>query len=226
LKSALIVLVCFALLAGLLGFISIRGRRATMSQGASATESKLDSSWNYQIGLPVTRPDHDVSITFQIKPDSGPSSTTQAWLATYSAEGHTVRFIIEIDNSNRTETHGIPMQFGKGRLIAVEGSDDRSILPALAFALGGVLPMNTTKERMLVFDYVHFGDRMSPIPGGGFQFKPPGDWTAMKLFFDGATEDDQATVYFSLNAEHGEAQFSMSNSDYGDPVLRHLATVL
>ncbi len=171
-------------------------------------------------------PDHDASLTFDIKPAPSPAQGKQTWLASFSGNGHTALFTIEIDPSNRVETHGIPMHFGKGRIVANNNSDDRSLLPSLAFALGGSIPRSISKQRVLPFDYVHFGDNLSAITGGGFQFKPAGDWTAMKLFFDGTTEDDHGTVYFSIAPRTGLAQFSMSNSDYGDIVLKHLATVL
>lgn len=184
------------------------------------------STWDYKVGLPIIPPDHDASLTLQVTSKATSQTGGQNWEASYSQGGHTARFIIEFDRSDRTEDHGIPMKFGKGRILSRQDSDNASLLPALGTALGGTVPTNITKQPELPFDYVHFGDNMSPIAGGGFAFNPSGDWTAMKLFFDGMTEDDSATVYFSLNPVAKEAQFSMSNSEYGDPILRHLATVL
>jgi len=221
-----ILLSIFVALGCVAGFLYARSRKPKSPANPAPSESDPDSSWDYKIGLPVIPPHHDASITFQIVPATASSANSAACLASYSGGGHTARVTIEIDPSDRTETHGIVMSFGKGRLIADNTSDDTAVIPALAFALGGAIPKEVRKQPLLPFDYVNFGSQMSTVDGGGFQFKPAGDWTAMKLFFDGETEDDQATVYFSLNLKDGLAQFSMSNSDYGDPILRHLATVL
>lgn len=225
-KSNLVLLVSFALLAGLVSFVSIRGRWAAKQVTPNPSGSEVDSSWNVKIGLPIIPPDHSDIVTFQIQPSQVIPPGTQRWTASYSSGGHTARFGIDIDASDRTEVHMVPMEFGKGRLVAIDGSDNSSLMEALAFALDGKVPADPSRLRILPFDYVHFGDNMSPIPGGGYQFKPSGDWTAMKIFFDGVTEDDSATVYFSLNTVTGEGRFSMSNSDYGDPVLRHFASIL
>ena len=59
-------------------------------------------------------------------------------------------------------------------------------------------------------------------PRGGFSAKPGGGWITTKVFLS----DGEAEVYLNLNPSIGIAEFSIKDEDYGDIVLRELATIL
>jgi hypothetical protein len=65
---------------------------------------------------------------------------------------------------------------------------------------------------------------MSRLPQGGFAENPRGDWTAMKLFL--GKGEDEAEIFFNINAVAGQGEFSIKDEDYGDAVLKELASVL
>ena len=65
---------------------------------------------------------------------------------------------------------------------------------------------------------------LSQAPGGGFNTNPPGGWTAMKIFIGEGEQESE--VFVNLNPAIGKGQFSIKDADYGDKVLKQLATVL
>jgi hypothetical protein len=76
----------------------------------------------------------------------------------------------------------------------------------------------------LAFTYVNLGDNLSQAPGGGFNARPPGDWTAIKIFI--GEGEQEAEVFINFNTAIGKGQFSIKDPDYGDLVLKQLAKVL
>jgi hypothetical protein len=71
---------------------------------------------------------------------------------------------------------------------------------------------------------VSFGKNQSQAPGGGFQPKPPGHWTPMKIFIGEGQQESQ--LFLNLNPVIKKGQFSIKDADYGDIVLAQLARVL
>ena len=65
---------------------------------------------------------------------------------------------------------------------------------------------------------------MSQATGGGFGAKPPGNWTAIKIFLGAG--DQEGEVFLNLNPKIGKGQFSMKDAEYGELVLTELAKVL
>lgn len=61
-------------------------------------------------------------------------------------------------------------------------------------------------------------------PGGGFNASPPGNWIAIKIFI--GEGEQEAEVFLNFNTIIGKGQFSIKDPDYGDLVLKKLATVL
>jgi hypothetical protein len=57
---------------------------------------------------------------------------------------------------------------------------------------------------------------------GGFTSKPPGSWTATKLFL----ADGEGEVFMNLNARDGFGEFSIKDEEYATIVVIELAKVL
>jgi len=117
------------------------------------------------------------------------------------------------------------MSSGQGAILSESGSDASTMLAALKKALEAKhLPASVRKTSRVPFEYVILGEHDSQAQGGGFSVKPPGNWTAMKIFLgDG---DDECEVFLNFNPVSRKAQFSEKDIDYGDMVVAKLATVL
>jgi len=118
------------------------------------------------------------------------------------------------------------MKSGKGRFVAEPGSDASVLLSDLKKALEAkAIPVKVHRTRTLPFTFVNLGDDLSQAPsGGGFNQNPPGDWTAIKIFI--GEGDQEGQVFLNFNRTMRKGQFSIKDSDYGDLVLKQLATVL
>jgi hypothetical protein len=86
------------------------------------------------------------------------------------------------------------------------------------------VPANIRRVKELPFTYVNLGDNLSQAPGGGFNASPLGDWTTIKIFIGEGEQEDE--VFVNFNPTIGEGQFSIKDPDYGDLVVKQLATVL
>jgi hypothetical protein len=162
------------------------------------------------------------AVGFDISPLPLNNGTT-SWICTYSGRGKTANFVIEFGSSTPAKSD-IPMAFGKGRFVAVQGSDASSLLQALKTSLEAKkLPRNPARLKSVPFTYVNLGENMSR-DANGFGNKP-GHWTAMKLFFNDAG-DNESEVFFNLNPVIRKAEFSIKDEDYGDQVMAELAKVL
>jgi hypothetical protein len=184
--------------------------------GSSATEKVPDTY--------VSDPN---SAGFDIEPLPDNGSAHQ-WLATYTAQGKTAKFRIELSQSvplDDKESREFLVESGKGRLIAEPGSDASVLLADLKKALvAKTMPIKVQRANSLSFQFVSFGKNNSQAPGGGFNAKPPGNWTPMKLFI--GKGDQEGQVFLNLNPVVRKGQFSIKDPDYGDIVLAQLARVL
>jgi len=150
------------------------------------------------------------------------------WLAIYTSKGRTAKFEIDLGPSTSLddkESKSFDIKSGKGRLVALAGSDATVLLADLKVALEATKPPAKVKRvGSLPFDFVTLGQNQSQATGGGFSDKPPGNWIPIKIFV--GEGEDEGQVFLNLNPVMKEGQFSIKDPDYGDLVLAQLAKVL
>ena len=146
--------------------------------------------------------------------------------ATYESHGRAAHFGIELGPfTGAGGDRDFPVKFGKGRFLAEAGSDASILLADLKKVLQAkTLPVGAPRSASLPFTFANIGDNLSQAAGGGFNEKPRGSWTAMKIFL--GEGDQEAEVFLNYNLTMKKGQFSMKDPDYGDLVLRELAKVL
>ena len=149
--------------------------------------------------------------------------------ATYASRGKLAKFAIEFGATRSMESSknlkDFPMASGEGRFVAEPGSDSTILLSDLRKALEAKgIPPKVQRVEALPFTFVTFGDNLSQAPGGGFNAQPPGDWTAIKIFIGEGEQEGE--VFLNFNAAIRKGQFSIKDADYGDLLLKQLATVL
>jgi hypothetical protein len=158
------------------------------------------------VGFDVTSPAH--SSVFE---------APTRWEAFYRSPGHVARFTIVFDSPQETVSKPIPLSFGKGRFVAVPGSDGSALIAELKKQLEAKsIPAGVTRVQAVPFEYVILGrdqhrDANSKV-----------NWITMKLFLG----DGEGEVYLNLNPGQGKGEFSIKDSDYGDFVVKQLARVL
>jgi len=166
------------------------------------------------------------AVGFAIEPLKDNGSSMQ-WLATYTAQGKTARFRIELGRptTSMAEPPDFAIKSGDGRFVAESGSDATALLADLKKVLEAkTQPTKVQRVRYLPFTFVAFGPNYSQAPGGGFSATPAGHWTPMKIFL--GQGDQEGQVFLNLNPLMKEGQFSIKDSEYGDIVLAQLARVL
>jgi hypothetical protein len=162
----------------------------------------------------------DISRSSDVAPPG-----TELYNCVYTARGKTARFGIQIRQKRTVSGAPFPIAMADGKLLAVAGSDNSTLLEDLMKALQAKrLPMHSTRADELAFDAAVLGQRQSQTPNGGFSSKPPGDWKVIKLFLPKG--GDEGEMFLDLNPVSGKAEFSLKDSDYGDYLLEQLATVL
>jgi len=167
------------------------------------------------------------SVAFDFKPFKGHNGSISLE-ATHESRGKLAKFTIEfgpVHNVESKDPKDFPIGTGQGRFLAESGSDAAALLAELKNALEAkTVPANIRKVKELAFTYVNLGDNLSQAPGGGFNARPPGDWTAIKIFI--GEGEQEAEVFINFNTAIGKGQFSIKDPDYGDLVLKQLAKVL
>ena len=162
----------------------------------------------------------DGAVAFEInstKTDAGKRS----WLATYSSNGRTARFVIEFNQPQKVS--GGLFSFGKGRFIAENGSDAGSLIATLAKALEArKIPKKVARVANLPFEFASFGDNVRRLPDGSFGAEGSGHWMVTKIFLAAG----EGEVYLNLNPMIGKGEFTIKDPDYGDIVISELAKVL
>jgi hypothetical protein len=164
------------------------------------------------------------SVGFDIQSVSAPQNS-YVWIATYTAQGKTGRFRIELGASqplDDKESKQFDIQSGHGKLVAEPGSDASILLTDLKKALEAKsLPTKVQRANTLPFTFVSFGSHQSQALGGGFNANPPGNWTPMKIFIG-----KRRPGRLNLNPVSRRGQFSIKDPEYGDIVGARLAEVL
>lgn len=168
---------------------------------------------------------NSVGFDIELLPSNGSS---QQWMATYVSQGKTARFRIELSPSTAIddkESREFDIESGKGSFIAEPGSDASILLANLKKALEAkTIPTKVQRVKSLPFQFVSFGKNQSQGAGGGFNAKPPGNWTPMKIFIGEGEREGE--VFLNVNPVIRKGQFSIKDADYGDIVLAQLARVL
>jgi hypothetical protein len=172
-------------------------------------------------------PDYSGSVGFDIAPIQGANGYV-GWIGTYSSEGKTSRFRIELGPaklSQAKDSKDFSIKFGEGKFVGEPGSDAGVFLANLGRALEAtVIPTKTPRLKNLPFTFVSLGENMSRASNGGFNENPPGNWTAMKIFL--GEGDKECEVFLNVNPAIGKGEFSIKDPDYGNLVLAELAKVL
>jgi hypothetical protein len=167
------------------------------------------------------------AVGFDLTPIPSPPGTSQ-WKATYSSKGKTAIFRIELGAAKISRDEG-PADFtiksGEGRFVAEAGSDATAFLSDLKTALEAkTLPAKVRRATSVPFTFANIGENLSQAPGGGLNVKPPGNWTAIKLFL--GEDEQECQVFFNVNSAIGKGEFSIKDPDYGDLLLAQFAKVL
>lgn len=148
--------------------------------------------------------------------------------ASYGSQDKIAKFTIEFGPTRKIDSkdhNDFPMGVGKGKFVAEPGSDASVLLANLQKALEAKsLPGKVQRVPALPFEFVNIGDNLSQAADGGFNSTPPGGWTALKIFIGEGEQEGEVFVNFNLAMRKG--QFSIKDPDYGDLVLKQLATVL
>jgi hypothetical protein len=167
------------------------------------------------------------SVGFDIKPSKERNGSIRLE-STYKSRGKLAKFAIEFGPAQRIESRDpkdFPIGTGQGRFLAEPGSDATALLADLKKALEvNAAPTNIQRVKELPFTYVNLGDNLSQAPGGGFSVNPPGNWTAIKVFVGEGEQEGE--VFVNFNPAIGKGQFSIKDPDYGDFIVKQLATVL
>jgi len=151
------------------------------------------------------------------------SASRQRYDCSFKTEGKTAHFQFEVVAG--APSGDPPISIASGKIVAVPGSDASVFLGKLQKTLEAkAFPTKVQRVRELSFSAAVLGTRQSHAIDGGFFAKPPGNWTAMKIFI--GKEEDPAEVFLNFNSVLRKGEFSIKDADYGDEVLRELAKVL
>jgi hypothetical protein len=166
-------------------------------------------------------------VGFDLTPSPG-NPPAQLWMGTYTSGGKIAKFKFELSAAKDIPDKNFPsldIATGSGKFVSEPDSDASILLVHLKKALEAKsLPHRVHRLKELPFDYVILGKNNSLSSDGGFFAKPPGNWTAVKIFIgDG---DQECEVFLNLNPVIGKGQFSIKDADYGNAVLASLAQVL
>ena len=169
----------------------------------------------------------EASVAFELEPLQG-ANGSQEWLGIYASQGRVARFIIAFGPATASDIKAgqdFNIKSGEGRFIPEAGSDSSVLLAELRKALQAKTQHQPAPAKTsVVFTFANIGENLSQAPGGGFGTKPPGNWTALKIFL--GEGDQEGEMFLNLNPKARKGQFSMKDPDYGDLVLGELAKVL
>jgi hypothetical protein len=174
--------------------------------------------------LPAEKPETyspvEGSLGFEV---NAVGNSDRVLLGSYSSNGKTAKFRIELDEPTLSRNANLPIFFGKGKFVVEPGSEPEGFISDLAEVLEArKLPNGVRRSPTLPFEYAVLGRNQSRSNEGGFADSPGGHWTLLKLFFG----DDQGEVYLNFNLAIKKPEFSIKDPDYGDYVIGELAKML
>jgi hypothetical protein len=147
------------------------------------------------------------AVRFDILPVGG-SEDTRVWLASFTDEGRTTRFRIELSQ--------------QGKFLAETGSDPIPLLDRLKKALAAKrMPQNVKQADTLPFEYEVLGEDQSRSATGTYSSQPKGPWTTMKVVL----ANGKGEVFLNLNPADHQGEFAAKDARYGDVVLGELSRV-
>jgi len=165
------------------------------------------------------------AVSFDIEPAQDPSCPGGhiCYLATHEQKGATAKFRIDFEPSPRKIKDDFVSGVGKGRIVAVEGSNSIFLLQQLKQSLQATkLPSKVTRKPFITFEYAEMGNRLSHEPNRALNANPPGNWSANKLFFG----NDEGETFLNLNPVLKKGEFSIKDPDYGNYLMAEFAKVL
>lgn len=180
------------------------------------------------IGAPLTKGQPEPpTVIFDLAPSSSNADlpNTKLYDCIYRARGKTAKFQLQLVLGAPLKIDAKSAEFTEGKIIAVSGLENASLLEDLKVALEAKhTPTKVKRKATLPFDLVVLGEKQSKDSEGGYSSKPPGDWIAAKIFLPSGGDDGE--VYLNLNFVLGRGEFSIKDSDYGDYLLQEFAKVL
>src|SRR4029077_10925553 len=139
-----------------------------------------------RIGAPLAKGQPEPpTVMFDLSPSASHAGSPNAKLydCTYRARGKTAKFQLQLVLGAPLKMDAKSAEFTEGKLISVLGSENASLVEDLKVALEAKrTPTNVKRKIALPFDLVVLGERQSRNSEGGYSSKPPGDWTATKIF--------------------------------------------
>jgi hypothetical protein len=156
-----------------------------------------------------------------------PDGILKTWQATSRCDS-TQPFKFRLEMLLKTPKEKELFVFSKGAIIREPDRDGTTFLKEVARAIEAKadLPQKSEHKDRLDFGTTILGMAQSRhgnnnIIGGCFASDPPGNWIAFKLFL----ADGDGEIYLNINPVIGQGEFSLKDPDYGEVVLRELATV-
>lgn len=147
----------------------------------------------------------------------------QRYDCTFKSGGKTAHFQFEVVSS--APYGDPPISFTSGKITSMPGSDASVFLKKLQKTLEAkTIPASVERIAQIPFTAAILGTNNSHGKDGGFFTKPPGHWTAMKIFI--GRKDDPAEVFLNFNPVLHKGEFSIKDPEYGDDLLQELAKVL
>lgn len=162
-------------------------------------------------------------LDFDLKTLTPVTPATELYEGTYSSNGKTARFQIEFQMGKPSGEFRI--SFGKGRIIAVPGSDSSELLQQLKKTFEATkLPSSVVRTQSISFDVAQLGDKQSHSLDGGFFSNPPGNWRPIKIFL--GEENTYSECFLNINTVLHKGEFSIKDPEYGNDLIGELAKVL
>jgi hypothetical protein len=190
---------------------------------AMATGCKRIGTASVELNFEPIVPDSgDGYLMFDLQPlaDRGAAARYDC---IFKSEGKTAHFQFEVVST--APSGDPPISFASGKIISVPSSDASVFLQRLQKTLDAkTFPAGVERVGEIPFTAAILGTHQSHSKEGGFFTKPPGNWTAMKIFI--GKKDDPAEVFLNFNPVLHKGEFSIKDPDYGDEVLKELAKVL
>ncbi len=175
-------------------------------------------------GLPANQPG-SFALT-ELDSKDTPDGVLKTWRAT--SRGSSAPFSFRLEMLIKPPKPNHPFSFSKGAILRESGADGRHFLKEVARAIESEVdaPDQAAKSDRLDVSTAILGTSLSresgkDVVGGSFTSTKPGHWIALKLFF----AEGEGEAYLNLNPVAGVGEFAAKDPEYGEVVLRELATV-